>query len=219
MRFALHILVFSLVGTLLQAQDFPSEVFHRGEALLVDGFLKRGMVKYDLDSDVILFQDSTIKGMETISAVNLKAFRLLPEEELPLRLFYVLPFQNETGYKRPKIFEVLYENQYSLLGREFIATRPNNPNAQFAGQARFDPFNRPFNQNNITHFSYLDYKLFLVNPFGEVVELTRIKREVIAAFVNYQEEVKSYIKKERLRVDKFKDILQLVKYYNELVEQ
>lgn len=218
MRFALYILVFSLVGTLLQAQEFPSKVFHRGEALMFDGSLKKGMIKYDLEADAILLQDSTKEGIETISAINLKAFRLLPTQNKPSRLFYVLPFQNETGYNRPKIFEVLLEDKFSLVAREYIVVRSRPVNSSFVRMSRFDPFYSP-HLDDMYRQAYLSYYLYLVSPEGKVVELGSKKKDILSVFDGYYNELNSYVKDENLKMGSLDDVLQLIKYYNELVEQ
>lgn len=199
------------------AQQFPSKVFHKGEVLMEDGILKKGMIKYDLESDVILLEDSTTRGIETISAINLKAFRLLPSQNKPARLFYVLPYQNETGYKRPKIFEVLLEDKYSLVAREFIVVRSRPVNSSFVRMSRFDPFYNPL-YSDMYRQQYLSYNLYLVSPEGELKELGSKRKQVIDAFDRYNDRIKDYIKDEKLNVSNLDDIVQLVKYYNDLVD-
>lgn len=214
MKVFYYFLLLSLGWSYVNAQQFPSKVFHRGEVLMFDGTLKKGSIKYDLESDVILLQDSVNQGIETISAINLKAFRLLPSENKPTRLFYVLPFRNESGYSRPKIFEVLLEDRYSLVAREYIVVRSRPVNGSFVRMSQFDPFFSPM--NDMYRQEYLTYNLYLVSPEGELTNIGSKKREVLSAFGRYNDKLKSYIKTENLNMGSLDDIVKLVKYYNEL---
>ena len=90
-----------------QFYNFPSESWHRGDLVLSDGNILEGSIKYDLEADAIqLNYDNKIL---TYAANQLKQFRVFQEDIREYRVFYSIPYVTEYGYKRPKLFELIFE--------------------------------------------------------------------------------------------------------------
>src|SRR5690606_38117799 len=73
--FALIITLF-MVGSLAQAQDFPSQIWHQGKVFLTTGEIAEGKVKYDLEANVVQVHR---EGIETFSATTVDHFEIFDE--------------------------------------------------------------------------------------------------------------------------------------------
>lgn len=215
MKYKLLLLCWFLAISSISAQEFPQNEFHQGEIVLNDGSTQSGMIKYDLDADVIFFQTSQNSAFLTYNVNQFSTFRILPFRAEKPRTFFTLPFRNPSGYKRPKIFEAIYDDKVSLVGREYIVVKSRPISSGFYRRSMYDPFFDP-NERLFT-IRYLAYNLYIVDEDGEVILLGKRRKDVLGAFKSHKSELKKYMKKEKLRMDKLEDITQLVKYYNELL--
>ncbi len=193
---------------------FPSEIFHRGQVTLNDGTVYTGMVQYNLESDVILFKEPGAKGIATFTANQFKIVRINQQGIEQTRIFYSLPIRENSGYKRPKIFEALYQGETSLVGREYIIERAQPISQGFARRSLFDPFYFP-SERRLTR-KYLAYNLYLVDQVGGITLLGKSRGDVIRAFEGHQSELRKFIKQEKLRMNRIEDLTLLVQYYNSL---
>ena len=169
----------------ISAQQFPSENWYAGTVTLSSGEQKEGVIKYDLESNSI--QLNVDNKIETYHASQFITFTISMQKEKLLRSFYVLPFANTSGYKRPTIFELIYEGKTSLLAREYIATRNMNLNSGFYGY-RFNEFNSPYNRS--FRQQYLAFNLFLVDSNGQITPLSSKRNDVVAALGDHQKDIK-----------------------------
>ena len=214
-----HLLILFLLSFSITswAQRFPSDEWYQGETTLSSGEEVKGQIKYDLELETIQVE---LNGkINTYNASQVVFFSIKPNEERPNRLFYSLPFRNETGYARPKFFEVITQGEVSLIAREYIARQTQSTQGRpWIGATRFDPMFNPdplWNNMPVTR-EFLAYKLFIVNPKGDIRELGNSKKEVLRAFDGYQSDLKKYIKQEKLNMESIADISMLVRYYNKL---
>lgn len=214
MRAHLIILIASVLSIGGFAQEFPGEVFHKGEIMLNDGSIREGQLKYDLEADVVFFVENDVKGISTFNANQFKSFRLASYQSKPPRFFYTLPFRNTSGYRRPKIFEALHEDKVSLIGREYIIVKSRPVSNGFFRRSIYDPFYDPL--GNFYTSRYLAYNLYLVDQEGGIQLLGKTRNDVIHTFQDHHHELRKYIKKEKLRMDDIEDLTNLVKYYNQL---
>lgn len=201
-----------MVGTMdAQFYNFPSESWHRGDLVLNDGSVLEGSIKYDLEADAIQLDHED--KILTYAANQLKQFRVFQEDIREYRVFYTIPYVTEYGYRRPKFFELIFEGRTSLLAREFISiTTRSNASTYFRGGTRFDPYGN----SRSLKVRFLDHNLYLVNPEGKIELLGSSRKEVIYAFEGKHNELRKFIKKQRLKMDKVEDMASLVEYYNSL---
>jgi hypothetical protein len=207
--FAILLSLISFVEGL--SQNFPQDSWYPGKVTLETGEEKQGVIKYDLDANLIQLEWEN--KIETYHASQFSTFSIYMKEEDLYRDFYVLPHANKSGYKRPTIFELIVEGEMSLLAREYIATRNMNANNGFMGSPWGGGIN-PYAPNMTQRF--LAFKLFLVDNQARVRALTTNRKEVIAAFGEHQKEIKRYIKSQKLKTESLVDMAQLVNYFNKL---
>ncbi len=192
-------LVFSTLT--IKAQVFPSQIWHEGKIVLLDGETIKGNVKYDLENDII--QIDNHNRVQTFSSRKILNFEIFDEGFNSYRLFYALPYKVKPNYETPILFEILHEGSLSLLCREFIVqeTMP-----QYGYYPRFGGMMR----------MRLSYEYYFLKENGTIDRYLPKKRDLLHVMRNKSSEVRSFIKKNRLRYDRRDDLAKITAYYNSL---
>ena len=201
------IIVF-LVCSILQAQSqtFPSDLWHSGKVVLMEGDSVIGKLKYDLENNAVQVTKGQV--IETFSSLQVKFFEIFDATFADFRYFYSLPFMTTDGYERPIFFEVLFEGNLTLLAREFIMTDTRNDNSWFNGGV-----GGSFLFNN----QRLDFKYFFVDlKTGEIQDFNKKRSALLSIMDNHSSNVRDYIKGNNLKVDQRSDLVKITSYYNGL---
>ncbi len=209
-RFFLTFL-FALPVFLASAQEFPSEMWHTGVLVTVDGDTVKGQIKYDLQNDVVQIKLRDV--MQTFSARKIHYFEIFDETIDSYRHFYALPYSVQNNYQVPLLFEVLYEGQLSLLCREEIVTETSPqynsyPYGYYGGT--------PYSQ---TRRARLKYQYYFLEKQGDITVYNLKKSELFSFFKKNQQQMKQYIKKNNLKHDRMRDLVRIVAYYNALLDK
>jgi hypothetical protein len=194
---------------LATAQEFPSEIWHKGVLVTVDGDTVKGQIKYDLQTDAV--QINNQRTIQTYSARKIHYFEIFDETIDSYRHFYSLPYQVQANYEVPLLFEVLYEGHLSLLCREEVVTESvpaynAYPYSYYGGA--------PFNQSR----ARLKYTYYFVDQKNGIQNYNLKKSELYSFFKKHQQEVKKYIKKNNLKHDRMRDLVRVTAYYNALLD-
>ena len=194
----LVILFFSLGHGL--AQKFPSELWHDGKIVLLDGAdTLVGQVKYDLQQDLIQYT-ATSQTIEAFSAKKVLFFEIFDATVHKYRSFYALPFTTQSGYRAPVFFELLEEGKLTLLSRESVETRSYSSMYYYGSYTR----------------QVLIYRYFFLDENGVITEFAGNKKELLDLMGKKADTVEGYMKANRLKMDEKYDFAQIVKYYNSL---
>ena len=206
--FTLSLVFLSIFSVIAQNNQFPSEIWHKGNIYLNDGSTLSGLIKYDLDNNLVQLQTETV---DTFTASNVSNFEIYDEILGGIRKFYSLPYAINGQYETPTFFEVLTEgNDIALLCREYIATDTRNMNNNW-GPVGMNPMWGP--QNFSGHRLAFNYYFFKNGKF----ELYSLKRKDLYEMLpGYDEEIDLFMKKNRLEHDKRGDLLRITAYYNGL---
>lgn len=112
------IVAFFLFNTLLFAQEFPSEYWHKGSIILKQGDTLQGTLKYNLSENLLLFQKQ--KGYATYRPSEVLAFSFFDAlDSIPRHFSSQEVFINEQ-YQLEMFFELLLVNKQNLFARERI---------------------------------------------------------------------------------------------------
>lgn len=209
MKTAFCLLTLVIVGLLqVKAQELPSEQWHQGEVVLLDQSVREGVLKYDLDRQAVQIRvnDKT----ETYDASQLISFRFLQRSINAIRRFYSLPYETQSGYKRPIFFEIIVEGKMSLLAREYEVLT-STTSSGYNRRRYMDPY---YNPTFPTSRRYLAYKIYFVSENGRIVESSNKMNDIIGYFDADRSVLKKYIKKEKLKLDRIADVAKLVQHYN-----
>ena len=205
MRYIFSILFLLTIFSGSVAQDFPSELLHEGKVTLANGDTLSGNIKYDMENDLIQI---VYKGtIQTYSARKLMYFTIYDNTVDMYRTFYSIPYEIEPNYERALLFEVLYEGKLSLLAREKIVTE-TVPQYSYAYRSSV----------NMTR-TKLDYEFFFLDQKGNFLKYDLKKQMLFDIMSRKEPQIKSYIKKNKLKTDSRRDLVRITAYYNALIEE
>ncbi|SDD05308.1 hypothetical protein SAMN04488104_101343 [Algoriphagus faecimaris] len=205
------LLIFALLMTAaglgFAQNQFPSQIWHKGNIYGLDGQSFTGLVKYDLDNNLVQLQTDRI---ETFTASNVTYFEIFDEVYGGVRKFYSLPYSLNGDYETPIFFEILTEGtDIALLCREYIATDSRNMGAW--GPMSMNPLWGP--QTMAGYRLAFNYYFFKDN---QIQKYSLKKKDLFTMLSDYEEEINLFMRKNRLEHDKRGDLLRITAYYNEL---
>lgn len=194
-------LVLTFAVRFVLAQTFPSEIWHDGRLVLLEGDTLKGQVKYDLESDLIQFTENK-ETIKTYTGRKLLYFEIFDETVNRYRQFYAIPYNLQGDYKTPIIFEVLVTGEHlSLLSREAL---------------EHQVVNYPYAMSGTYSRLQLVYTHYLLKPDGSITEFTGRRRDLLRIMDKRSGEMKKFIKSNKLRVDNRSDLVKAVINYNSL---
>lgn len=186
------------------AQVFPSEVWHDGKLVLMEGDTLEGQVKYNLETDLVQFTRDR-QTVKTFTGRKLLFFEIFDKTVNRYRQFYAIPYNVKSNYKAPVIFEVLYTGDHlSLLSREAI---------------EYQVANYPYSMSGTYTRLELVYTHYFLKPDGSITLFTGKKKDLLWVMNKNSSEIKKYIKNEKIRIDRRGDLVKLVAYYNSLFDK
>ena len=192
-----------LIFSSIQAQDFPSRVLHEGYLVTNDMDTVRGLVKYDMETNVVQVYINRDQ-VKTFSSKKILYFEIFDKSVKNYRQFYSLPHQVNINYRAQALFEVLYEGPLTLLGQEKIVVVT-------------DPYSQAYYNGPSATREKLEYTYFFVNQKGKMKEYNTGKsKDLLEILVKHQYKVKDFIKENKLKTDRMRDIVRITAFYNSL---
>lgn len=200
-RSIIFLLFISVVAT---AQEFPSQVWHSGKIVLIEGDTLKGQIRYSQETDIVEFLDKPSNTAIALTGQKVLYFEIFDQLARQYREFYALPFALNGDYEIPIFFEVIHEGKpMSLLSRERLEYQVvNSPYAVGASFSRLT----------------LQYTYFFLKRNGEIQRFNGTRKELPYYFKNKLQEIKKYVKNNRIKPERRADILGVVLYYNQLHE-
>lgn len=188
------------VGQKAQAQDWPSEMWHEGKIVLLEGDTLKGAVKYDLQQDLVQFTPSSAQ-ITAYTARKVLFFEIFDQTVRRYRQFFALPYTTQSRYRAPIFFELLTEGKLTLLARESIELRTYSSMYYYGSS-----YSR----------QVMVYKYFFFTENGEIEEFTGNKNDLLDMMGKRGEDVDKYIRSNKLRFEEKADFARIVAYYNSL---
>jgi hypothetical protein len=181
------------------AQHWPFEMWHEGKIVLLDGDTLRGMVKYDLQKDLVEYVHKDGQP-DAFTSRKVSFFEIFDESEKRYRQFFALPYSASAGYKTPVFFELLVDGKLTLLAREYLESRTIS-SSYYAG-------------------SYtkiiLSHHYFFINEDGDVMQFTGNRHDLLEHMGNQADEVDKYMRSNHLTLDDKYEFSKVIGYYNSL---
>lgn len=179
-----------------QSSQFSFEQWHKGYLILEGGDTLKGLLKYNLQTDLVQLQENN--KLETYTARKVVFFEIFDAISKDYRRFYSLPYAANTGYRAPVFFELLTEGKITLLSREALEYKTYSSFYYYGTYTRL----------------VLVYKYFLLSENGEIKEFVGKKNDWLYEMGNYGDEVQKFAKGNKLDFDEKKDLTRIVEYYN-----
>ncbi|MCH7414290.1 hypothetical protein MM213_12390 [Belliella sp. R4-6] len=203
----LFFITFISINTWAQ-NKFPSQIWHKGKIVATDGREYTGFVQYDLENNIVQLQRESI---ETFGASNVLQFEIYDEVYGGIRTFYSLPYALATDYQTPVLFEVLTQgDDVALLCREYVTT--DNRSMGMYGPMMMNPMwgGPMMGAGHRLAFNFYFFK------DGAIQKYSQKKKDLMDFFDDREDEVKLYMRKNRLAHDKRGDLLRITAYYNQI---
>jgi hypothetical protein len=179
------------------AQRFPFEFWHEGRIVLEQGDTLKGMVKYDLQQDIIQHTRND-KTVDAFSARKVLFFEIFDQSVHKYRQFYTLPFTTAGTYRAATFFELLEEGKMTLLARENLEYKTYYTGYYGGSFRRLE----------------LVYHYFFLDESGNITEFTGNKNDLMQKMERRADDVEKYIRQNRLHLDEKEDFAKIVAYYN-----
>ena len=191
-------IVFLFVAQGAFSQRWPFEYWHDGKLITESGDTLKGKIKYDIQTDIIqLDQKGKLQSFTGRKAIYYEIFDATSGR---YRKFYSLPYSPSGGYKSPVYFELLSEGKLTLLSKEALEYRNYSTGYGFGTVSRLVLVN----------------KYFTLEENGGIIFFSGRKPDLMALMDNRDEEVKKFIKGNRLDIDNKYDLARTFEYYNSL---
>lgn len=192
---------FLFIGIVGFSQRFSSEAYHEGFLVTSDKDTLKGDLKYDLETNVVTIIS---KGKtKSFSSHKVFYFEIFDQILNNYRQFYSILFNVNFDYRIPVFFEVVYEGKLSLLRREQIITQTVNTTAAYWGGGS--------TQQNVIKYSY-----YFLNKKGKITFFNGKKKELLRFMADKQNDVKTFIKDNKLDTDDLADLVRITAFYNSI---
>ncbi len=189
-----------LLPVLLKAQQWSFELWHEGRVVTTDGDTLKGLIKYDLQTDIIQFNQPNTNRAEAFAPRKVLFFEIFDASMRQYRMFFSLPYSPAGTYGALSFFELLTEGKITLLSREALEYRT---------------FNSPYLYGSYSRL-VLVYKYYFMDDKGNITEYSGKRADLMRLFGRHAPEVEKYIRQNRLRLDDRADFVRLIEYYNSL---
>ena len=181
-------------------RDWPSELWHEGRIVLVEGDTLSGLLKYDFQQDLVQYTKNNRKA-EIYTARKVLFFEIFDETVHKYRKFFVLPYSKPpSNYRAPVFFELLEEGKMTLLSRELL---------------EYKTYNNAFYGGSYSRLVQVDDFYFLKEDVS-IEDFRGNKNDLLAMMGSRSKAVEKYIKANRLDFEEKYDVAQIVAYYNSL---
>lgn len=182
----------------VMAQQWPSEFWHDGKIIIDTGDTLRGQIKYDLQQDVIQYNNQ--KGVvEAFTARKVLFCEIFDSTIGQYRQFYSLKYNTTSGYRTPVFFELLTDGKITLLCRERIENQTtSSPYYYGVGYSRM----------------VLVYSYYMLKENGDIVDFSNKRSDVQTMMGKHWDNVQGYMKDHKLRLENKDHLVKIVAYYN-----
>ena len=186
-------------------QKFSQDYWHAGEIDLTTGETISGTIQYDLQKNQIVLKAEN--RLQVLGAEKVDAFQIKDALTGNTRYFYSLPYALQNNYKRSYFFELLAEGDINLLTREAIVE-----------STRF--YNDPLWIGASQSYTVIEQveNYFLLDSNANITPLAASTEGVLEAFPAQTDQLKKYIKSNKLRVADRIDMTAVINYYNGLTK-
>lgn len=193
----LIVIFFFVIPIASQAQEWAFELWHDGKIVLVAGDTLKGLIKYDLQQDLVQYNGKR-GNIEAFTARKVLFFEIFDTTIGQYRQFFALPYSATSGYRAPVFFELLAEGKMTLLTRESLEYRT------YTSPYYFGSYNR----------LVLVYKYYMLDEKGIISEFIGKKTDLLNLMGKRAQDVEDYMKENKLKVEDRNDIVKIVAYYN-----
>lgn len=195
-------IILILLGNVSIAQRFPSQVWHEGKLVMLEGDTLEGSIMYNQETDLIQYTINNRETIQTFTPRKILYYEIFDRTRNNYRHFYSLPYSLGGGYKAPILFELIHEgNKLTLLSRESIENKV---------------ISNPYASNGFYTRTELMYTYYFLGPEGRIEKFKGKKRDLLWIMKPKADLMKKFLKTNNIKVDRRPDLVRAVAYYNSL---
>ena len=185
------------------AQEFSSRIWHEGKIVTNDRDTLKGEVLYNIEANTLQLR-VTKNQQFSFSSQKILFFEIYDRTVNNFRRFYAIPYKVSQDFKTPIFFEVLYEGSLTLLARERIEVRNDVTGSSYRGSRRLG-------------LEVLEHTYFFVDKKGNIRKyVSGKKNDLFLILIKNQDKVRTFIKENRLRTDRMRDLVRITAFYNSI---
>ncbi len=182
------------------AQQFPSQIWHSGFVVSLQGDTIKGKVKYDMETNAV--QVDLGHRIRSFSSHNTRFVKIFDKMADNYREFYSLPYALRSQYRTRVFFELLYEGPLSLLCREEITQETVPSTTSIYGNSYVR--------------ERLAYTFYFLDNKGNITFYNGKKADLLNIMNKKQKHMKEFIKNNRLKSDEIRDLIRITAFYNSI---
>jgi hypothetical protein len=216
----LLLLGFQALPVLVKGQDLDVQEWRQGKVILTNGDTLSGAVVYHLKGEMLQVKqaDGTTK---TYSPVNVAGFTVFNEQKSRFQTFRSYLWSRRadySNYKTPAFFEVVAEGKYTLIKREALAVRNQDPVPQYAAAGRYyEPYPVDNARCNGLNSQVVAVKQFYVlTPEQEIVALRNPRKDLPDLFRDKAGLMDQFMKTRNLSYRNSTDLIPMIRHFNKL---
>lgn len=198
-RCLLSVVFATILFSNLDAQQFPSQIWHSGYVVDLQADTVKGKVKYDMETNSV--QVDVGNKIMSFSSHNTRYVRIFDQVADNYREFYSIPYRLKSQYRTKVFFEVLYEGPLSLLSREEI-TQETVPSTSIYGSAYVR--------------ERLSYSFYFLDNKGNITFYNGKRSDLYIIMGKKQKQIKEFVKTNRLKTDELRDLVRITAFYNSI---
>jgi hypothetical protein len=188
---------FILFAGTVHAQKWAFELWHDGKIVLESGDTLKGLVKYDMQQDLVQYNNKS-GSVEVYTARKVLFVEIFDTTINQYRQFFSLPYSATGNYRAPVFFELLSEGKLTLLTRESLEYRTYSSPYYFGSYTRL----------------VLVYKYYILQEKGVITEFIGKKVDLFNLMGKRAPEVEDYMRANKLKIEDRDDFAKIVTYYN-----
>ncbi len=200
MKVSALVVVFTLSFASLKAQQFSSDFWHDGFVVTAKGDTLKGQLKYDMDTNVILLQNTQFKTLSSFQVFYFNIYDKLVEN---YRQFYSIPYRLKYDHETPVFFELLFEGPLSLLAREAIVQETV-------------PLGNSVTRGSTVIRNKVELNFFFVDKEGDLASFSGKKSDLYEIMSKKERKVRDFIKGNSLKTDNARDLVRITAFYNSI---
>jgi hypothetical protein len=214
------LLLFLATGQEVRSQDLSVQQWPQGQVLLTTGDTLSGAIVYHLKTEVLQVKQAD-GATKTYSPVHVAGFTVFNEQQRRFQTFRAYFWSRRASYsafKTPAFFEVVAEGKYTLVKREALAVRNQDPIPRYAAFGRYyEPYPADKASYNGLYSQVVAVKQFYVlTPEKELVALRNPRKDLSDLFRDKAAVMDQYMKKKNLSYRNSTDLIPVIRHFNQL---
>lgn len=212
--------IFQVLPAPVKSQDLNVKEWREGKVVLTTGDTLAGSIVYRQKGELLQVQQGD-GSTKTFSPVNVASFTVFNQKTRRFQTFRSYRWSQRGDYsdfKTPAFFEVISEGKYTLVEREALAVRNQDPVPRYASAGRY--YEAQPDQIMRFNGSYTQVvavkQFYVLTPENELVALRNPKKDLPELFQDKAGAMQAFMKNRNLSYHNPTDLIPMIRHFNKL---